>query len=104
MWNGIYIRMYMDHTHMCEKKMESFRKESCVRGYHIYRELWEAAIREDARQRPSRIRNTTDWFQIPQQSQDFSTFGYFLFAWKCENYSTILLFDVENISRVKFST
>ena len=29
------------------KEMESFQKESCVRGYHIYRELWEAAIRED---------------------------------------------------------
>ena len=29
---------------MCEKKMESFRKESCVRGYHVY---WEAAIGED---------------------------------------------------------
>ena len=32
---------------MCKKKMECFRKESCVRGYHIYRELWEAAIGED---------------------------------------------------------
>ena len=32
---------------MCEKKMESFRKESSVSGYHIYRELWEAAIGED---------------------------------------------------------
>ena len=29
---------------MCEKKMESFRKESRVRGYHVY---WEAAIGED---------------------------------------------------------
>ena len=32
---------------MCKKKMESFRMESCVRGYHIYRELLEAAIGED---------------------------------------------------------
>ena len=29
---------------MCEKKTESFQKESCVRGYHVY---WEAAIGED---------------------------------------------------------
>ena len=32
---------------MCKKKMECSRKESRVRGYHIYRELWEAAIGED---------------------------------------------------------
>jgi hypothetical protein len=27
--------------------MESFRKELCVRGYHIYQERWEVAIGED---------------------------------------------------------
>ena len=41
----MYVRTRI--THMCEKKMECFRKESCVRGYHIYRELWEAAIGEN---------------------------------------------------------
>ncbi len=43
MRNGIHVRTYTDHTHV--------RKEngvlSCLRGYHIYRELWEAAIGED---------------------------------------------------------
>ena len=38
---------YIHGSHTCEKKMECFRKESCVRGYYIYRELWEAAIGED---------------------------------------------------------
>ena len=28
-------------------KMETFRKESCVREYHIYKEQWEAAIGEE---------------------------------------------------------
>ena len=28
-------------------KMETFGKESCVRGYHIYQEQWEAAIGEE---------------------------------------------------------
>ena len=27
--------------------METFRQESCVRGYHIYKEHWEAAIGEE---------------------------------------------------------
>ena len=36
---SIYVRTRI--TQMCEKKMESFRKESCVRGYYMYRELWE---------------------------------------------------------------
>jgi len=46
MRNGIHVRTYTDYTHV-RKEMECFRKESCVRGYHIYRELWEAAIGED---------------------------------------------------------
>jgi len=27
--------------------METFQKESCVRGYHIYRELWDAVVGEE---------------------------------------------------------
>ena len=27
--------------------METFQKDSCVRGCHIYRELWDAAIGEE---------------------------------------------------------
>ncbi len=48
---------------MRKKKMECFRKESCVREYHIYRELWEAAIGEDlACQRE--CRNATDAYAV----------------------------------------
>ena len=31
----------------CQKSMETFQKESCVRGYHIYRELWDAVVGEE---------------------------------------------------------
>ena len=27
--------------------METFQKESCIRGYHIYRELWDAVVGEE---------------------------------------------------------
>ena len=27
--------------------METFQKESCVRGYHIYKELWDAVVGEE---------------------------------------------------------
>ena len=37
------IHTYTDHTHVRKENGE----ESCVRVYHIYRELWEAAIGED---------------------------------------------------------
>ena len=30
-----------------EKKMETFKMESCVRGYHIYKEIWEAVVCEE---------------------------------------------------------
>ena len=35
--------------------MESFEKECSIRGYHVYKEIWEAAIGEelDCRREPS---------------------------------------------------
>ena len=27
--------------------MDTFQKESCIRGYHIYRELWDAVVGEE---------------------------------------------------------
>ena len=27
--------------------MEEFRKESCVRGYHVYKDIWNAALGEE---------------------------------------------------------
>ena len=29
------------------REMESLQKESCIRGYHIYQQLWTAAVGED---------------------------------------------------------
>ena len=43
--------------------METFESESCVRGYHIYQELWEAAVGEDLEcQRESG--NTADAYAV----------------------------------------
>ena len=38
------VRTCTETYHYKCKKMESLPKESYVRGYHIYQELWEAAI------------------------------------------------------------
>lgn len=39
-----HVRTCTETYHYKCEKMESLPKESYVRGYHIYQELWEAAI------------------------------------------------------------
>ena len=59
--------------------MESFRKESCVRGYHIYRELWEAAIGEDLACQRERG-NATDAYAARTTPRAFSQYLLHLFV------------------------
>ena len=28
-------------------KMAAYKMESCIRGYHVYKDLWDASIGED---------------------------------------------------------
>ena len=42
--------MLVESKSRCDQRtalMETFQMESCVRGYHIYKELWEATIGEN---------------------------------------------------------
>ena len=48
--------------------METFESESCVRGYHIYQELWEAAIGEDLECQRERG-NTADAYAVSVLSE-----------------------------------
>ena len=43
--------------------METFQKESCVRGYHIYRETWDAAVGEELECQRERG-NGTDMYAV----------------------------------------
>ena len=43
--------------------METFQKESCVRGYHIYRELWDAVVGEELECQRERG-NATDMYAV----------------------------------------
>ena len=27
--------------------MEEFERDSCIRGYHVYKEIWQAAVGEE---------------------------------------------------------
>ena len=47
----------------CQKSMETFQKESCVRGYHIYRELWDAVVGEELECQRERG-NATDMYAV----------------------------------------
>ena len=43
--------------------METFQKESCIRGYHIYRERWDAVVGEKLECQRERG-NTTDMYAV----------------------------------------
>ena len=43
--------------------METFQKESCVRGYHRYRELWDAVVGEELGCQRERG-NATDMYAV----------------------------------------
>ena len=43
--------------------METFQKESCVRGYHIYRELWDAVVGEELECQQEHF-NATDMYAV----------------------------------------
>ena len=46
--------------------METFQMESCVRGYHIYKELWEAVVGEELEYRQEHD-NPSDTYAVALQ-------------------------------------
>ena len=43
--------------------METFEMESCVRGYHIYKEIWEAVVGEELQCQRDRV-NSSDNYAV----------------------------------------
>ena len=102
--------------------MESVQKESCIRGYHIYQELWAAAIGEDLACQWER-RNAADPHAVAV-IKDGTIVGHLPRRLSCactlfmrrggtigcqvtsnvEIFRVFLLFDVENNSHVKIAT
>ena len=103
------------------REMESLQKESCIRGYHIYQQLWTAAVGEHLTCQRERG-NTADAYAV-SVIKDGTIVGHLPRRISCActlfmrrggtigcqvtgttKYSAIslhtILFDVENISRV----
>ena len=49
--------------------MDTHEIECCIRGYHIYQEVWEAAIDEELVCRPERG-NAHDWYAVAVMKND----------------------------------
>ena len=41
-----YGRSFTKNFNGCEITMETFERELCVRGYHVYQRIWTAAVGE----------------------------------------------------------
>ena len=54
----VIIFLLLEHTN--EVKMETFQKESCVRGYHIYQEWWEVAVGDELECQQERCTSCND--------------------------------------------
>ena len=47
----------------CEITMETFERELCVRGYHVYQRIWAAAVGEvlHCEREPTKVETDTLW-------------------------------------------
>ena len=44
-WSGGYHEsLYTLHNYV--EKMKDYKRDLCVRGFHVYRDIWEAAVGE----------------------------------------------------------
>ena len=50
-------------------KMETHEIECCTRGYHVYQDVWEAAVDEELVCRPERS-NAHDWYTVAVMKND----------------------------------
>ena len=44
---NIFLCVILERSRACMHAMEEFGRDCCIRGYHIYKETWRAAIGEE---------------------------------------------------------
>ena len=67
-WYRIRTRGTID-LRRCGKAMETQEIECCIRGYHVYQDIWEAAVDEELVRRPERS-NAHDRYAVAVMKND----------------------------------
>ena len=63
-FRGIHENLSQGSSRKCivhEDKMDEYGRALCVRGYHVYREIWEAAVGQYVRESHGTRRTGTLW-------------------------------------------
>ena len=46
--NFFFCYVILERSRACMHAMEEFGRDCCIRGYHVYKETWRAAIGEES--------------------------------------------------------